>query len=111
MLSSKKKILGLASGHSGSECTKQSQSQSDLFLRRFREGISFLNFVERSILKLPLAKLRAVPFALQNRALFGAEKGRKGAEKRGGRGVASKGGKKEKRTRENRSAIASGFLR
>ena len=61
--------------------------------------------MERSILKLPLSKLRAVPFALQTRALFEAENGRKGAEKRGGRGVASKGGKKEKRTRENRSVF------
>ena len=32
-------------------------------------------------------------------------KGRKCAEKRGGRGVARKGGKKEKRTRENRSEL------
>ena len=31
------------------------------------------------------------------------EKGEKGAEKRGGKGVTSKGGKKEKRTRENRT--------
>ena len=31
---------------------------------------SFTNIVERSILKLPLSKLCAVPFALQNRALF-----------------------------------------
>ena len=35
---------------------------------------------------------------------FRGEKGRKSAEKMRGRGVASKGGKKEKRTRENRSA-------
>ena len=47
---------------------------SDLFSRRFREGISFPNFVERSILRLPLSKLCAVPFALQNRALFEGEK-------------------------------------
>ena len=33
--------------------------------------------------------------------------GRKGAQKRGGRGVASKGGKKEKRTRENKSVYAN----
>ena len=54
--------------------------------------------LERSIPELPLSKLCAVPFALQNRALFEGEKmARKCAEKRGGRGVASKGGKKEKR--------------
>ena len=40
----------------------------DLFSRRFREGISFPNFVERSILNLPLSKLCTVHFALQNRA-------------------------------------------
>ena len=48
--------------------------------------------------QLPLSKLCVVPFPLQNKALFEGE----GAEKRGGRGVASRG-KKEKRTRENRS--------
>ena len=75
------------------------------FSRRFREGISFPNFVERCIPELPISKLWSVPFSLQNRALFEGKKGRKGAEKRGGRGVASKGGKKEKRTRENRSEL------
>ena len=59
--------------------------------------------MERSIPELPLSKLRAVPFALQNRALFEGRKVRNSAEKMGGRGVASKGGKKEKRMRENRS--------
>ena len=44
---------------------------TDLFSRRFREGISFPNFVERSIPELQLSKLCTVPFALQNRALFG----------------------------------------
>ena len=67
------------------------------FLRRFREGISFPNFVERSILKVPDWKISAVPFALQNRALFDGENRRKDARKRGGRGVASRGGKKEKK--------------
>ena len=38
---------------------------SDLLSRRFREGISFPSFVERSTLKLPLSKLYIVPFALQ----------------------------------------------
>ena len=45
----------------------------DPFSRRFREGISFPNFVERSFLKLPLSKICAVPFALQNRVLFAGE--------------------------------------
>ena len=45
-----------------------------LFSKRFREGISFPNFVERSILKLPLSKLCTVPFALQNRAPLDGEK-------------------------------------
>ena len=80
---------------------------SDPFLRRFREGITFPNFVERSTLKLPLSKLCAGPFALQNRAPFEAEKRAKRCREKGGRGVASKGSKKEKRTRENGSAINS----
>ena len=70
---------------------------TDLFLRRFREGISFPNFVERSILKLPLSKLCAVPFALQNRALFEAEKRakrcREKGRKRGGQQRGQKGKK------------------
>ena len=37
-------------------------------------------------------------------------KGQKGGERRGGRGVASQGGKKEKRTRENRSVFMCLFL-
>ena len=43
----------------------------DLFSRRFREGISFPNFVERSILKVPLSKLCAVS------TFRGEEKGEK----------------------------------
>ena len=75
-----------------------------LFSRRFREGISFPNFVKRSILELTLSEVSAVPLPLQNRAFFEWRKRGKSAEKRRGRGVASKRGKKEKRTRENRSA-------
>ena len=52
----------------------QALSFTDLFLRRFREGISFPKSLERSILRLPLSKPAAVPFALQNRALFEGEK-------------------------------------
>ena len=55
----------------------------DLFSRRFREGISFPKFVQRSILKLPLSKLCAVPLALQNRAVFEARTGRKRCWDRG----------------------------
>ena len=44
---------------------RRESRDTDLLSRRFREGISFPNFVERSILKLPLSKLCAVPFALQ----------------------------------------------
>ena len=72
----------------------------DLLSRRFWEGISFLNFLEGAIPTLPLSKLCAVPFALQNRALLEGEKWLEGASKRGGRGVASKGGQKGKRTCE-----------
>ena len=64
------------------------------FLRKFREGISFPNFVERSILELPLSELCTVPFALQNRALFEREKVRR--EKGGRRGGQQKGRKGKK---------------
>ena len=72
------------------------EHMTDHFSRRFREGISFPNFVERFILKLPLSKIRAVPFALQNRALFEGRTARKRAQTRGARAVGSRGGKKEK---------------
>ena len=45
-----------------------------LFSRRFREGISFPNFLERSTLKLPFSKPCDVHLALQNRALSKVEK-------------------------------------
>ena len=51
-------------------------------------------------MRAPLSKMRAVPFALQNRALF---EGEKRAKKCPEKGVASRGGKKEKRMREERS--------
>ena len=60
--------------------------------------------MERSIPELTLSKLCTVQFVLQNRALFEGEKRAKGAEKRVGRGVASKGGKKEK-SQKGKSAI------
>ena len=63
--------------------------KSDHFSRRFREGIAFPNVVERSILKLPLSKLCAVPFALQNRAIFN-EKGAKTCREKGEKRGASK---------------------
>ena len=68
---------------------------TELSSRSFRERISFPNLVERSILKLPLCKRCAVPFALRNRALLEGEKTAKRCRENGGRGVASKGGKKE----------------
>ena len=79
------------------------KNKADLFSRRFREGISFPNFVERCIPELPLSKLCSVPFSLQNRALFEGGKRAKRCREKGRKRVASKGGKKEKRTRENRS--------
>ena len=97
-------ILRRGGGHITSSPLRRGGGHTDLFSRRFREGISFSKSVERSIPELPLSKPGAVLFALQNRALFEGRKGGKYAEKRGGRGVARKGGKKEKRTRKNRSA-------
>ena len=70
---------------------------SDHFLRRFREGISFPNFVERSIPDVSISKLCAVPFALQNRALFELEKGRKCAEKKGRKRGGQQRGQKGKK--------------
>ena len=55
----------------------------DLFSRGFREGISFPKFVERSIPKLSLSKLCAVPLALQNRAFLEGRKGRKRCRDKG----------------------------
>ena len=48
------------------------------------------------MLTLPLSKLCAVPTRLQDRALLEGERRAKGAEKRGGTGVASQGGQKGK---------------
>ena len=54
--------------------------------------------MERSIPELPLSKLCAVSFALEDRALFeGEKKGEKVPRKSGGRGVAGKGGQKGKK--------------
>ena len=73
------------------------RAKTDLFSRRFREGISFPNFAERSFPKLPLSKPSAVPFALQNRALFEgrkrAKRRREKGRKRGGQQRGQKGKK------------------
>ena len=53
------------------------------FSRRFREGIAFPNFLEGSIPELHFSKLCAVPFALQNRALFEGEKMAKMCQEKG----------------------------
>ena len=45
--------------------------------------------------EIALSKLCAVPFALHNTTLFEEETGRTCAERRGGRGVARKGAKRE----------------
>ena len=70
---------------------------SDLFSRRFREGISFPNFVEKCIPELPLSKLCSVPISLQNRALFErGEKGEKVPRKGEEEGWPAKGAKRKK---------------
>ena len=67
------------------------------FSLRFREGISFPNFVERCIPELPLSKLCPVPFAVQNRALFeGGGKGEKVPRKGEEEGWPAKGAKRKK---------------
>ena len=80
---------------------------TDLFLRRFREGISFPNFMERSILKLPLSNLCAVPFSLQNRVPFAEQKKGEKVPRKGRKRGGQRRGKKEERTRENRSGNLS----
>ena len=65
------------------------------FLAPIREGISFPNFVERYILKLP-SKLCAEPVLYRTEQSFEGENGRKGAEKRGGRGWPAKWAKRKK---------------
>ena len=75
---------------------------SDLFAQ-IREGISVPNFVESSILKAPLSKICAVPFALQNGALFEGENRAKRCPRRGGgggRGGQQRGQKRRKDTRK-----------
>ena len=52
--------------------------------------------MERFILKLPLSKLCAVPFALQNRVLFEVEKGAKRCREKGGKGQPTKGAYRKK---------------
>ena len=75
------------------------ETEPDPFSRRFRKGISFPNFVERSILKLPLSELCAVSLALQDRALFEGQKRAKRCwekgRKRGGQQRGQKGKKKD----------------
>ena len=73
------------------------------FFTQIREGISFPNFVERSIPELPLSKLCAVPFTLQNRALFeGEQRAKRCREKERKRGGQPRG-QTGKRTRKNKS--------
>ena len=52
---------------------------------------------------VPLQALGCAPCSTEKSIFREAEKGENGAEKRGGRGLASKGCEKEKRTCENRS--------
>ena len=66
---------------------KNNETTPDLFSRRFREGISFPNCVERS----------------QNRALFEGEKKATRCREKGTKRGGQQRGTKEKRTRENRS--------
>ena len=78
-------------------------SEAHFFSSRFREGISFPNFVESSVLKLPLLKRCIVPFALQNRAFFEGKKGVKRCRDKGRKRGGQQRGQKGKSTHENRS--------
>ena len=63
--------------------------------------------MERLIPELPLSKLWAVPFALQNRALFEGEKRAKLCREKGRKRGGQERGQKGKRTRENRADFLS----
>ena len=75
----------------------RARRMTDLFSRRFREGISFPNFRERFILKLPLSEICAVPFALQNRALFEGENRAKRRPEKGRKRSGQQRGQKGKK--------------
>ena len=81
----------------GKVCAFSSPTKTDLFSRVFREGICFPNFVERSIPEMPLSKLRSVPFALQNRALFEGENMAKMCRERGRKRGGQQRGQKGKK--------------
>ena len=53
-------------------------TMADLFSRRFREG--FVEGQSDSILKLPLSKLCAVPFALQSTFIEGVKRAKRRRE-------------------------------
>ena len=73
---------GTSAGHRARKRSLRA-ALADPFLRRFREGISFPNFVERSVLKPPLSKLCGVRFALQKRAVFEGEQRAKKVPRKG----------------------------
>ena len=75
----------------------QSPPKTDLFSRRFREGNSFPNFVERSILELfPLQALRCAPCSTEQSTFRGGEKGEKVPRKRREKGWPAKAAKRKK---------------
>ena len=85
---------------------------TDPLSRRFREGISFPTFVEGSILKVPLSKICAVPFALQNRAFFeGENTAKRCPEKRGKRGGKQRGMAQRKEGRVTTGQLRLGAAR
>ena len=84
-----------------------SSSSTDLFFsRRFREGNSFPNSSRGPSWNCPSPSAVLCPFLYRTGGP--GRKGQSGAEKTGRTGVASKGGKKEERMRENRSVHAVG---
>ena len=82
------------------------------FYADFGKEFPCRTFWERSILRLPLSKLCAVPLALQNRALFEGRKGRKGAEKgrkRGGQQREQKGKQGRAKTGQKLKGFQEGW--
>ena len=71
----------------------------------FGKEVPSRNLLRDPSLHCPSPSSALWPLLYRTEQFSRGRKGRKCAEKRGGRGVASKGGKKEKRTRENRSVL------
>ena len=91
-------------------CPKSQRFKSQRFLTFFHADFG-KEFPSRNSCRgrswnCPFPSSVLCPLLYRTEQFLRGEKGEKGVEKGGGRGVTSKGGKKEKRTRENRSGYS-----